>query len=104
MVLLQFKCPEVAIFLVICHLVPYKAVHLQGLKKVIDEDDQRLKELKAEWELEVCKAVTVALMELNEYNPGGRYCVDEIWNFRENRRASLREGIEYVVKRAFRNQ
>ncbi|KAE9461116.1 hypothetical protein C3L33_06985, partial [Rhododendron williamsianum] len=39
--------------------------------KVIDEDDEKLKNLKNELGDEVYSAVTIALMETNEYNPSG---------------------------------
>ncbi|XP_048229584.1 factor of DNA methylation 4 [Ricinus communis] len=34
--------------------------------------------------------------EINEYNPSGRYIVDEIWNFKENRKASMKEGVKHI--------
>lgn len=47
---------------------------------------------------EVYEAVSTALLEMNEYNPsGGRFIVPELWNYRTGRKASLKEGIEYVL-------
>ena len=68
------------------------------MQEVIDEDDELLKGLKDEWGVEIHKAVGTALMEMNEYNPSGRYVVSELWNFKENRKATLKEVIAYLFK------
>ncbi|XP_022764529.1 factor of DNA methylation 1-like [Durio zibethinus] len=47
-----------------------------------DCDDIMLKELRSEWGDEVCKAVSNALLVLNEYNGSGRYIVVELWSFK----------------------
>lgn len=46
---------------------------------------------------EVFEAVTTALEELIEYNPSGRYPMLELWNFMEGRKASLAEGVSYII-------
>lgn len=53
-------------------------------KKFIDEEGERLEELKTSWGNGVYEAVTKALVEMNEYNPSSRYFVDEIWHFKED--------------------
>ena len=56
-----------------------------------------MKELKDEVGEEVTNVVTTVMTELNEYNPSGRYAVPELWNFKDDRRATLGEGIGYLV-------
>lgn len=62
------------------------------------EDDDKLRDLKAYYGEEVYNAVTAALFEINEYNPSGRYVITELWNYEEGRRASLKEGVEVLLK------
>lgn len=71
----------------------------QAVKEVIDDEDERLKQLRTLWGNDVCEAVTKALVEMNEYNPSGRYCVDEIWHFKEDRKVALPEAIRYALRR-----
>ncbi|XP_042476645.1 NAC domain-containing protein 30-like isoform X2 [Macadamia integrifolia] len=79
---------------------PFKTINIFGkIQEIIDESDKKLKDLRDEWGDEVYKAVKTALLEVNEYNPSGRYAVPELWNFSEERRASLKEAIQYILKR-----
>ncbi|KAF5957196.1 hypothetical protein HYC85_004421 [Camellia sinensis] len=66
--------------------------------EIINEDDELLKNLKDEWGVEIYEAVTTALKEMNEYNPSGRYVISELWNFKEKRKATLKEVIAYILK------
>ncbi|PNX69981.1 XH/XS domain protein, partial [Trifolium pratense] len=66
-------------------------------QSVLDEEDEKLKKLKLEWGDEVFSAVVTALEEVNEYNPSGRYSVSELWNFKEKRKATLKEVITHIV-------
>ncbi|KAI6668974.1 hypothetical protein NL676_003859 [Syzygium grande] len=78
---------------------PFKFIEAQGkLQEVIDDEDEKLKGLREEMGDEVYEAVSTALLEMNEYNPIGRFVVPELWNYRTGRKASLKEGIEYVLK------
>lgn len=69
-----------------------------AIQEILKEEDEKLKGLKKQMGEEVYKAVTTALLEINEYNPSGRYITSELWNFREGRRARLQEGVEILLK------
>ncbi|KAK4492054.1 hypothetical protein RD792_002846 [Penstemon davidsonii] len=78
---------------------PYKVVKVgETHKEILDENDEKLKELKTDLGDIVYENVTKALNELNDYNPSGRYPVPELWNNSQKRKASLQEGIEYILK------
>ncbi|CAI9092385.1 OLC1v1027607C1 [Oldenlandia corymbosa var. corymbosa] len=80
------------------HWHPFKRVEILGkLVEMIDEEDEMLKELREKCGKDVYKAVADAMVELNEYNSSGRYPVPELWNFKEGRKARLKEIIEYVL-------
>ncbi len=68
------------------------------MQEQIDEGDKDLQELKTEWGEDVYEAVTKALLELNEVNASGRYAVPEIWSLMADRKASLKEIIQYIIK------
>lgn len=67
------------------------------MQEIIDENDEMLRNLKEEWGNDIYMEVVTAFKELNEYNPSGRYIVFELWNFKENRKATLKEVIGYIV-------
>lgn len=78
---------------------PFKKMYKNGkYMEVIDEDDKVLDELRSTWGEAVYDAVANALLELNEYNPSGRYVVSELWNFREGRKASLKEATQRLIQ------
>ncbi|KAM3698028.1 hypothetical protein ACB098_06G158000 [Castanea mollissima] len=79
---------------------PFKTEFVDGKmqEEVIDKGDSKPKELRSVWGEEVFKAVTDALLELNDYNSSGRYVVPELWNFNERRKASLKEVIKYMIE------
>ncbi|KAI3514138.1 hypothetical protein L1887_12457 [Cichorium endivia] len=68
------------------------------ISEVVNEEDKKIASLKAEFDEDVYNAVVTALKELNEYNPSGRYPLAELWNKKENRKASLKEGVEFLMK------
>lgn len=57
-----------------------------------------MRRLKSDYGDEVYGAVTTAFLEMNEYNASGRYAVPELWNFKEGRKASLKECASHIVK------
>lgn len=78
---------------------PFKKMTKDGkLQEIIDEEDAKLKELRRLWGEAAYNAVVNALLELNEYNPSGRYVVKELWNFKEGRRARLKEVIDCIIQ------
>ncbi|KAJ8755540.1 hypothetical protein K2173_019338 [Erythroxylum novogranatense] len=80
---------------------PYKIIKDEGSSKeieVVDEADEKLQNLRQEWGDEIYMEVSTALLELNEYNPSGRYVVPELWNSKEGRKATLKEVINYIFR------
>lgn len=79
---------------------PFKRITVdeEKVKEVIDDEDDRLKGLRNELGDGVYKAVTEALLEINDYNPSGRYITSELWNYGEGRRAKLQEGVTFILK------
>ncbi|KAL5576116.1 hypothetical protein UlMin_017815 [Ulmus minor] len=77
---------------------PFKMLTVdQKQQEIVDEEDEKLRNLKEEWGDEIYIAVVTALKEINEYNPSGRYVVPELWNFKEGRKATLKEVIAFIL-------
>lgn len=64
----------------------------------MDEEDEQIRNVREEWGEDVMNAVKTALEELNEYNASGRYTVPVLWKKKENRKATLKEVIEYMLQ------
>ncbi|KAJ9548801.1 hypothetical protein OSB04_021344 [Centaurea solstitialis] len=78
---------------------PFKITTVNGdSKEILDEEDEKIAELKEVCDEGIYAAVVTALKELNEYNPSGRYPLPELWNNKEKRKATLKEGVEYILK------
>jgi uncharacterized protein YnzC (UPF0291/DUF896 family) len=67
------------------------------MQEVVDEEDEKLKNLREEWGEEVMNAVKTALEEVNEFNPSGRHVVPTLWNSEQGRVATLREVIAHMT-------
>lgn len=79
---------------------PFKVIQIdEDHKEIIDPDDEKLSDLKREWGDDAFNAVATALKEINEYNPSGRYIITELWNNKEGRKATLQEGVSYILNK-----
>ncbi|CAK9133594.1 unnamed protein product [Ilex paraguariensis] len=78
---------------------PFRVINVHGKhQRVLHDEDEKLKGLKNEFGDEVYKAVTTALTEINDYNPSGTYIISELWNYPEGRKATLKEGVAFILK------
>ncbi|OEL27855.1 Factor of DNA methylation 2 [Dichanthelium oligosanthes] len=78
---------------------PFTTILVDGEEKdIVNEDDPKLRQLWIEYGDNVCNAVKVTLRELNEYSPQARHAVNELWNFREGRKAKMAEVVKYIFE------
>lgn len=72
-------------------------IHLTPQEK-IQEDDERLEALRAEFGEEAHGLVVKALLEMHEYSPLEREPVPELWSFKDDRKATIPEVVTYLFK------
>jgi hypothetical protein len=68
-----------------------------SLQEIIKDDDEKLNGLRKEVGENAYNAVVAALTEINEYNPSGRYVTSELWNYKAGRKATLQEGVQFLL-------
>ncbi|GMI92152.1 factor of DNA methylation 4 [Hibiscus trionum] len=93
-------CSQFQDYLLDPHWHPFKTLTDKdgNSKGILDEEDERLKATMSEHGEEVYNAVVTAITERNEYNPSGTYVVPELWNFKEGKKATLKEGVDFLLK------
>jgi len=65
---------------------------------VVDDDDETLTQLRKKYGPVVANAVGAAALEIETWNPSGRYIVQMPWDFKANKKASLGLVFEHLVK------
>jgi len=81
---------------------PFKTVIVDGNhQEIVNLDDDKLQELKRAWGSGAHDAVVNALMEMKQYGVlSDRSIAYELWNYKEGRRATMRECINYMSNQA----
>ncbi|KAF1890987.1 hypothetical protein Lal_00001120, partial [Lupinus albus] len=78
---------------------PFKAIIVEGQEKqIINDEDKRLNGLKNEIGEGAYKAVVTTLREMKEYNASVQHIVPELWNYEQGRRATLKEGVHFLLE------
>ncbi|KAL1208489.1 Protein INVOLVED IN DE NOVO 2 [Cardamine amara subsp. amara] len=78
---------------------PFKVDESDGTaKRVVDKNDQKLLKLKKEYGEEVCNEVVRAKLEIEDHNASGSYVILELWNYEEDRKATMEEATDVMLK------
>ncbi|KAG2299789.1 hypothetical protein Bca4012_011385 [Brassica carinata] len=81
------------------HWYPFRVDESDGIaKNVVDNNDEKLVKLTDAYGEQLYNEVVRAKMEIVEYNPSGGYVVSELWNFEKNRKATLEEATDVMLK------
>lgn len=67
------------------------------MQRVVDKNDQKLLKLKEEYGEEVYNEVVRTKLEIEDYNASGSYVVQELWNYEENRKATMEEATDVML-------
>lgn len=82
---------------------PSKTPNDEDILKKIDVHDVNLQELRAAWGEEVYNAVVNCLMQIEDCGRlANRTIVPELWNFKEKRKATRSECVEYMCSQVKR--
>uniref|UniRef100_A0A0D9VW09 Factor of DNA methylation 1-5/IDN2 domain-containing protein n=1 Tax=Leersia perrieri TaxID=77586 RepID=A0A0D9VW09_9ORYZ len=63
---------------------------------IVNEEDEKLQLLKQE-STKIYDVILKDLREINEHNASGRYPVSVLWNYKDDREATLPEAVDYVL-------
>ncbi|XP_010483561.1 PREDICTED: protein INVOLVED IN DE NOVO 2-like [Camelina sativa] len=78
---------------------PFKIEDSDGTaKRVVDKNDEKLRKLKSKYGEEVHNEVVRAKLEIEEHNASGGYVIVELWNYEENRKATMGEVTDVILK------
>ncbi|XP_023642483.1 protein INVOLVED IN DE NOVO 2 [Capsella rubella] len=81
------------------HWNPFRVDESDGTpKRVVNTNDEKLRNLKSQYGEEVCNEVVRAKLEIEEHNASGSYVIVELWNYEENRKAKMEEAAEVILK------
>ncbi|KAL9283986.1 putative XS domain-containing protein [Arabidopsis thaliana] len=78
---------------------PFRVDESDGTpKRVVDENDEKLRTLKNQYGEEVYNEVVRTKLEIEEHNASGSYVILELWNYEENRKVTMEEATDVMLK------